>query len=169
MSEINSPTIIGFHANYTDECKRFMEDESFLIISSDTDYLGKGMYFWEHKSNARYWKRAKKNNKQSSIVSALIDLENMLDLTDDDVLEILEKCCNKIKKVCNTHKLGEKINYILEIGNFPHDIDVVRCREHKKNKKENSFLRDTNVTAKSIDIYCVKVVDAIKQRKWVEQ
>lgn len=169
MSGSTHKTIQGFHANYTDICEQFMTDKTFLITSEDTDYLGDGMYFWEHKSNAEYWKKTKKKDSTSSIVSAEIDLENMLDLTDDDVCEKVEKIFDNIaKKLFNfeTKEFGKKMNCLFETKDFKYT--VIRGREHKDNKKENSFLTGTNMTTQSIDIYCVREPDAIISRKWVQ-
>ena len=82
----------GFHANYITECERFLSEESYIIDSkSDTDYLGRGMYFWEHQSNAIWWAKTHKNDSAAMIVSADLSLQNVLDLSDDDICESLNK------------------------------------------------------------------------------
>ena len=90
MSSSNSRnTIKGFHANYEEKCKRFVEDGK-LITSKDTTFLGKGMYFWDNQHNSKWWKEKKKRDSVQSvvrIVTARIDIEEILDLTDEDVVD----------------------------------------------------------------------------------
>ena len=48
--------MVGYHANDKERCSKFINEDSFLVIDDkDTDFLGKGMYFWEHQSRAEWW------------------------------------------------------------------------------------------------------------------
>ena len=105
----------GYHANDRARCTRFIGEPDYLIIDSDdTDYLGKGMYFWEHKSRAEWW--LLEQNKES-IVSAELDLGSMLDLTDDAILSFIGGIANKFTsamrgKGIKQNQMGLKLNYL---------------------------------------------------------
>lgn len=157
--------IKGFHANYKNECQKYINNQDYLIISNDNDYMGRGMYFWEHKSNAEYWRKEKKSDRDSAIVSAEINDKSMLDLTDDDICSYLQKILEKVKKL--PVRFGRKLDYIFESFPEMNQYNVVKGREHKDKKKENDFLIQTNLTTKSIDIYCVKNICAILKKEWV--
>ena len=66
------PNVNVYHANDRLKVENFLETNE-LIISKDTNWLGKGMYFWDNLSNARYWKNEKlrkkgyKNNKRNNL------------------------------------------------------------------------------------------------------
>ncbi|MGP1529294.1 MAG: hypothetical protein ACTTI3_02985 [Treponema sp.] len=127
----------GFHANYKDVCEKFIKNELRLIISEDHDYLGRGMYFWDHKSNARYWKVHKKSARESAIVSAEINLEQLLDLTDDDICAELDKSCARLQAIEVVKPFGKKLDYIFEA--FKLTYTVIKGRENKERKAENPF------------------------------
>lgn len=167
----------GFHANDTAECKRFINEPDYLIWSQDRDYLGGGMYFWEHKSNAEYWKNAKKSSSESAIVSAEIITDSMLDLTDDDICEMLDKCMNRVNQVKRTKlekeyqdktiPLGKKLDYLFDGFPLMGRYSVVRGREYKERKSENIFLIGTTLTTKAVDIYSVRKPEVINKKEWV--
>lgn len=123
------------------------------------------MYFWEHQSNARYWRDHKKRARESAIVSAEINLEQLLDLTDDDICSELNRYYERLKDIGVTKPLGKKLDYIFEA--FQLSYTVIKGREHKEKKVESPFLARTHITTKSVDIYCVKDVKAIGIKEWV--
>lgn len=84
MEMINN--IKGYHANYKEKCKKFIETDE-LIISEDTYFLGHGMYFWDVESNANYWKTVKERQSYNEvkIVSADIIIDEFLDIMDENV------------------------------------------------------------------------------------
>lgn len=167
----------GFHANDVESCNRFIDDETYMIVSKDNDYLGTGMYFWEHRSNAEYWLESKKNNTNSGIVSADILLGSLLDLTDDEVCKKMANVYTLIgrAKTIALEKsfkgkpvpFGQKLDYLFEAFSDMSKYDCIRGREIKDKKPESSFLYGSNVSTKSIDIYCVRNVTAITNRNWV--
>lgn len=92
--------IKGYHANYNEKCKRFV-DEGHLIISKSNQFLGKGMYFWDTHSNAVYWKEVKRRQKpdcQVDIVAADIITEEYLDTMDEDVRKCIGEAWEKYKE-----------------------------------------------------------------------
>lgn len=52
--------IILFHSDEENKCKRFVYEESSLIVSinsKDDIWLGKGMYFRDNIGNANWWNK----------------------------------------------------------------------------------------------------------------
>lgn len=160
-----------YHANYSNECKKFLSDSSYLIISHDKDYLGDGMYFWGNKNSAGYWLKTKKADAESNIVCADIISDKILDLSDDETNVMLENMYNRIEKFRmqkygGVIPVGVKLNYLF--GSFLKDkYDVIKGIEAKGKKEDAAFLFGSQLTTKSVDIYCVKVTSAISNRKQV--
>lgn len=173
--------MIGFHANYVEECERFLSEESYMIDSkTDTEYLGRGMYFWEHKSNAEWWQKTKKSASASMIVSAELSLENALDLTDDDVckrLNLMFSYINKavVKKIARERNrtdangaMGIILDSLFEafnpqLGKF----NIVKAAKPYDKKPEADFLVSSPFTTKNILILCAKTTAPIGARKKV--
>ena len=85
--------ICGYHSNYENKCNAFIKNKRNLIISNDKEYLGKGMYFWDNKSNAKYWYDKKMKDKTCAkciVVKCDICIDNLLDLTDERVREFID-------------------------------------------------------------------------------
>jgi len=99
--------IILFHSDEESKCKKFIEEENSLIISEnskDDIWLGKGMYFWDNKGNANWWKdkqESRNKNKRYSIVIVNAVLDKLLDLTDFEVYMKMEELWQEICKLCN--------------------------------------------------------------------
>lgn len=161
----------GYHANDKKRCEEFVKDPDYLIVDDgDTDYLGSGMYFWNHLADARYWQE--KYNKDT-IVNADIDLSAMLDLTDPDVLKhldnimVLMKRSLDLKKAYDIH-LGKRMNYLFQSCSC--FLDKYNCLKGRRNydKEESNFLRGTKLSAKSVDIFCVRKSSVATERNFVE-
>lgn len=170
--------ITGCHANYIEDCEMFINDPSYLVVSSDVSYLGQGMYFWNHQSNAQYWQVAKKADAPSGIVSAEINTDAMLDITDDDVCKLLAECIAKLdtssrrvlrNKYGGSIRLGKNIDYLFDSFPILQKYTVVKGREYKSTKREATFLIDTKLSTKSVDIYCVRIAAVAVERKWVRK
>ncbi|UTC44873.1 hypothetical protein [Treponema sp. OMZ 857] len=172
MEELNT---VGFHANYKNECERFIDDKEYLIVSSDTDFLGRGMYFWMNYKQAIWWKNTKKKEGGDSlIVSAKVHSKNVLDVTDVDVLNKLERLYSKIrnelsKKMQVKHdyiQLGIKLDALFHF--FEKDLSVFDCvygTAENKNRPEHAFLKGTPMTMKTEGIILVKNYKAISDRQ----
>jgi len=167
----------GFHANSIAECEKFLAEKTYIISSeNDTDYLGKGMYFWEHKSNAEWWQKKKKDVSNSMIVSAELSLENALDLTDDDVCKMLDKMrtlidksiIRKIGRERNSKSkdaMGVILDSLFEAFSKQMSVfDIVKAVKHYDGKKEAEFLASSPFTTKSVLILCAKTAAPIGER-----
>lgn len=115
------PNINVFHCNDNDRCQSFIEDYNNLVYSKeDGIWLGDGMYFWDNLSNAKYWYNNKiRKNKSNSyeIITGYAYLSKMLDLTDLDICDKVEKIWLNYKEklgIVGKPPLGKKINVIFE-------------------------------------------------------
>lgn len=165
--------MIGYHANDRNRCDRFINSHEYLIIDSkDTNFLGKGMYFWEHQSRAEWWLREK---HKESIVCAELNLERMLDLTDDEKLKYIGNIANKFdfvmrKKGIKQGQIGSVLNYIFENVSFlAENYTSIRGHFSYENKKEPDFLYGSKLTGKCVDIYLIRSnPDLVTKRLWVK-
>lgn len=170
--------MIGFHANYIDLCEKFLSDETYIINSEgDTDYLGSGMYFWEHESNALWWNSTKKADSDSMIVSAELSLDNVLDLTDDDVCKLLDKMFAYINKSI-VRKIEKKRGKKTSDGAMGIVLDslfeafkpqmsrynIIKANKFYDKKEEADFLVSSPFTTKSVLILCAKTAAPIGAR-----
>ena len=152
--------MIGYHANDGKRCLEFVENQNFLIIDNqDTDFLGCGMYFWEHLSRAQWWKKEK--NKEM-ITKAELNLTNMLDLTDDEVAGYVEVIADKLTSAMNRkgikqHQIGLKLDYLFESCKcFSDRYSSIRANYYYKKKQESVFFYGFKFTNACIDIYSIR-------------
>lgn len=86
------PRIIVYHTNDVKRSEEFLTNNKYIIISEDLDWLGKGMYFGDNISNAKYWiQKKKKDYEEIMITESIIALDENLDLTDDSILIRIEE------------------------------------------------------------------------------
>ena len=175
------PNIIGYHTNDAKRCQEFL-DNGRAIISEDKWYLGCGMYFWDNLANARYWLSEKmRKNKDPLIVEwiivrANVTLTDMLDLTDDEVLLMVNKLwemyCAKNRHACNSDPLGKKIDMLFDY--FETSVlsvyKIIKAYDKKAKSLEetNEFLKDTRVYNDRKCFYCVRDDSVIFDRELVE-
>lgn len=170
--------IKAYHTNTQKKCQEFLTGK--MIISSDETFLGKGMYFWDNKANANYWKGVRSRNTKEpvEIVSAQVYIDSMLDLTDETVVSNIirqwEKYCRKDNKK-SSYKAKEKykIGYVLDVLPVLNKIPVRRSvlNYTKGNNSLNYFAKQTNVckaTTTSRLIYSVIQDNVIVNRRAVK-
>ena len=117
------PNIDVYHTNDRLKVKNFLETNE-LIISKDTNWLGKGMYFWDNLSNAKYWKNEKLRKRETTdikIIKGKIFLEKLLDLTDEETVKYIDDIWSFISKFSEIQKikiekaeLGRKLDVIFD-------------------------------------------------------
>lgn len=156
------PNIIGYHANDRDRCLEFVNYQT-VITSDDTYWLGRGMYFWDNFGNAKYWLSEKRRKHPEviawSIVQANIDIDKLLDLTDDDVLDTLNKLwyeyCAKSRR-SQDMPLGKKIDLLFGYFTFL-SSNYCTIRGHGKyDRVQNGFLVGTYVVSNIKTIYSIR-------------
>jgi len=165
------PDIIGYHANEKIKCDEFIASlGKNLVISQDKQYLGDGMYFWDNSANAMYWKKQKERKRcfdsNVSILSCGIELENMLDLTDEEIIDFLEQQWNKLESHCPSekiHNMGWRMNFLFANSPLMRKIHVVKAHvTYQTESARAGFWQDSYFSFSTRTIYCVKDSRAIK-------
>lgn len=90
-------TIIGFHGCDISTYINVIENNAEMKPSTnDYDWLGNGIYFWEHNL-ARAWQWAEEASKRKNsriktpaVIGAVIDLGTCLNLVDSDNIELVK-------------------------------------------------------------------------------
>jgi len=81
--------IIGYHGCDAAVADRVLQSgEGLLPSENEYDWLGQGIYFWEHGPE-RAWEWAKEHHSTPAVVGALIHLGNCFDLLDSRNTAIL--------------------------------------------------------------------------------
>ncbi len=172
--------ILVYHVNSFDKVdaviKSFNSGKNQLYVSEEDGYwAGSGMYFWDNRGNVAYWKKDReRKNIETSVLSATLSLdeENVLDLTDEDMVNSYNRMWPFIAKKFNVEKdcsPGKKLNYICK---FIPKIKVVKLIGYYPTKVENKFfstreeLPHMTTTAKTI--FCVKNGDRLTNVNLVE-
>ncbi|MCD8221830.1 MAG: hypothetical protein LUD07_06505 [Clostridiales bacterium] len=158
---------ILYHSNKEDECKRFISEKDYLIVSKnnkDDIWLGKGMYFWDNRGNVDWWnkKQVKRHPEDIfSIIVANVNLEGLLDLTDIEIYEKLEELwitiCKKAK--LNVNKpLGNKLNYLMDIEKYSIVYSVIKVYgKYNRTPSDGIFKFDykTDRAEPTIGVKCI--------------
>lgn len=113
-----TPNILGYHSNSEEKLKTFLEKKE-LVLYEDSNYLGTGMYFWDNKSNARWWAKKKLRwdlkLKEVLVSQANISLESpILDMTDHDTIVMVRHLWLKYCKKTNEKELCQPMGVILD-------------------------------------------------------
>lgn len=104
MSRLATSFVLGYHG-----CDRAVAQNAVLdgasILQSDRDYdwLGPGAYFWESDPKRALewarWKQGIGDYKEPTVIGAVIDLGNCLDLVSRDDIELLRAAHRSFMKV----------------------------------------------------------------------
>ena len=123
--------VLGYHG-----CDRVVAEEllagntKFRPSENDHDWLGHGVYFWENNpKRALHWARFMSSHpkfcnrvKKPTVVGAIIDLGNCLDLTETNSLEIVNKSYYILKQVY----VEENLELPQNKAAFAEDEDLVQ-------------------------------------------
>jgi hypothetical protein len=115
-----------YHTDFDSSNKKFINEGELLLSTDDKYWCGDGMYFWDNKSNAVYWrqkKKAKFPNKRFSICMASLRCNSnsdLLDLTDretaNDFKRIAEHYRNSLpseyRPTFQSYEYGAMINFV---------------------------------------------------------
>ena len=168
----------GYHANDRERCERFINEKSYIIDSAeDTDYLGRGMYFWDNMSQAEWWLKTK---KKDAIVSAELNLDCVLDLTQKEIADQMAELYKMIPEAfiqkyiivygCLDELLGIRLNILFEsFAELKSNFNVVKAQRSYPRKAESEFLKKTKLTSQTVSIYCAKTAAPIGERKWCKK
>ena len=172
---------ILYHSNTSKECKKFIDDKKYLVISQnekDDIWLGRGMYFWDNYGNAKWWneKQYKRNPEEKyEIVRANVNMEKMLDLTDYEVYVTMEhiwqEICVKLG-IEGDIPLGNKLNIMMDYK-FKTAYSVIKVIGKYNNTKAYGLFKfdyrsrkaEPTMTAKCI--YNVRKSECIIETEYV--
>ena len=175
-----TPNILGYHSNYRYKVKGFL-NKNELILSDDNEYLGKGMYFWDNLSNAKYSanKKIRDNQKVNNIQickANIILTEPILDLTDSksikDIHNLWIYYCKKAKEEKTHQFLGTILDILFDFFPDFNEIKVSKCHGDYSRYKKSSFLEKLGTKARIDDrprtIYSVRCNTRVKNREYFE-
>ncbi len=129
MYSIRSGLILGFHG--CDETTRNEVLNHRMQLKASTnhwDWLGSGIYFWENNPTRalRFAEeqslRKDSNIMKPSVLGAVIDLGNCLDLLDEDNITLVKKAHSSLVKY---YKLTNKILPINKAGSNSNSDDLL--------------------------------------------
>lgn len=174
--------IIVYHAQTEERCEHFLSGK--FECSTDTKWLGCGMYFWDNMANALYWQKELKRKEPKgriAITQALIEFcpDELLDFTDTETLATFERiwiflCCmdrtKKLKRMTSA-MIGSKIDKFLELekdDEFFGNVKLVKGFGEYRDKKSLNLTPDilwgTRLICDVKVIYSVRTADVIKER-----
>lgn len=168
--------IILFHSDEESKCKKFIEEENSLIISEnskDDIWLGKGMYFWDNKGNANWWKdkqESRNKDKRYSIVIVNAVLDKLLDLTDFEVYMKMEELWQEICKLCNLDSnvpVGKKLNFLFETLNFEEEYDLIKVYGKYNHTPNKGFFKFDYRSMKSEPTMVIKCIYSIRNEECI--
>ena len=94
-------TVVGFHGTRRETARRIVSGEtSFRRSTNDDDWLGHGIYFWEHAPQ-QAWAWAKQRyarNTQVAVLGAMIRLQSCFDLLEPANIETLVKIKQQMER-----------------------------------------------------------------------
>ena len=174
-----APIIKVYHCNLSEKCNEFISENKLLESNHPYDslWLGKGMYFWDNFGNAKYWKNEKlkkDKTKNFKIVSCFVSLEKMLDLTDNEEIEIIDRIWKSVDlepklniKKKKITKIGDKLNFLFDfISEFSKEYNIIKTigENYKYNNHffNNEKINSTKPGTSSKVIYNAKEINCIK-------
>lgn len=93
--------VIGYHGTRRETAMRIVTQETtFKPSKNEDDWLGHGIYFWEHAPQQAWWwaKRRYASSASIAVLGAVIRLGNCLDLLDPENGTMLKDFHKELKK-----------------------------------------------------------------------
>jgi hypothetical protein len=82
-------TIVGYHGTSRARAEQIVRNQSFNSSRNNHDWLGHGMYFWEHAPKQAKWWAERRFKGDAAVVASMIRLGNCLDMLDPDNCRLL--------------------------------------------------------------------------------
>lgn len=94
MARLATSFVLGYHGCDADIARRVIQGDMPLLQSNrDWDWLGPGAYFWEadpvRAMEFAEWKQSRGEIETPTVIGAVIDLRECLDLTNRDDIELI--------------------------------------------------------------------------------
>lgn len=95
-------TVIGYHGCDDAVARRvLLQGKKLKQSENDHDWLGRGIYFWEHGPQRAYeWAQHLKRIKKPAVLGALINLGNCFDLLDTTHTQLLAALFPLYRQAC---------------------------------------------------------------------
>lgn len=154
--------------NGVDEWKKILSGNS-----KDDIWLGKGMYFWDNRGNANWWKRKqcdKHPNAKYSIVAVNAILDNLLYLTDYDIYMKLDELWKQICQLSDLNSnvpLGEKLNFLFDSLGFGEKYDLIKVYGKYNYTPSKGFFKFDYKNVKSEPTIGVKCIYSIRNENCI--
>lgn len=139
---------IVYHTDFAKKNSEFIDSGTLLESKEDGNWCGRGMYFWDNLSNAKYWQDKKKRRFNCNVTISKSSLryheKDILDLTDDKTAQELYRVAVLYKKRTglnvNLNKIGAVINFVYQslVDDHKETFSVVKLAgAYGKNSEEN--------------------------------
>jgi len=73
---------VAFHGTNRETAEKLIAGVPFDVSKNDDDWLGHGVYFWEHAPHQAWWWANRRYGPDAAVVGALVRLGRCLDLLD---------------------------------------------------------------------------------------
>jgi hypothetical protein len=77
-------TIVGYHGTSAGKAEQIVRTQRFSPSRNSHDWLGHGVYFWEHAPKQALWWARRRYGPDAAVVASMIRLANCLDLLDPE-------------------------------------------------------------------------------------
>lgn len=90
--------VVGYHGTSDDRAARILSTGRFTPSRNDYDWLGHGIYFWEH-APLRAWQWARqKYRDRATVIEAQISLRHCVDLADVRYTMVLRSAYHSLRE-----------------------------------------------------------------------
>lgn len=105
--------IIGYHGTTLKRAKAILHDQKFLDSTKENEWLGKGVYFFEYDSHAKWWITTPRYEKvETRILQATLEYTDsqLIDLDDPSQMEMLDDIMREATGRLNEADINIKSN-----------------------------------------------------------
>jgi hypothetical protein len=109
LNPASTTFVLGYHGCDASVAENVFAGRISLASSeNDYDWLGHGVYFWEHNARRAYdfaretrrrMRRTKRSLKRPAVVGAIIDLGNCLNLLDSGSIEMVSEAYHDLVRL----------------------------------------------------------------------
>lgn len=116
MHNLSTSFVLGYHGCSAAVAEKVLAGEPFRPSQNDFDWLGEGAYFWESNPSRglHYYRelceRKGRPSEDATVVGAVIDLKNCLDLTTSSGVGVLKRAYNDMKQMFDLLEIPVPIN-----------------------------------------------------------
>ena len=93
-------TVVAYHGTRINVAEALVRGEPFMRSENGTDWLGHGIYFWEHAPRQAWlWAEQRYEVSEAAVVGAIIRLGHCVDLLDPENGVLLDKSYAEVESV----------------------------------------------------------------------